>query len=382
MSNTKRTRLILSLGLLLSLSSIHAHGQTPDPNLLDPGTAMVQDGVSWYSILPLGIEGQGWTDVEQPFDRLPARAHGVVRDAVWGLSHHSAGLCVRFVTAARKIDSRWTLRNENLAMPHMPATGVSGLDLYARADDGTWRWVANGRPEKVPTNQVTLLADIPEGSHEYLLYLPLYNGVTSVEIGIPQDATLARGPARPADKARPVVVWGTSIVQGGCAARPGMVYTAILGRGLDRPVINLGFSGNGKMEPEMANLIAEVDAAAFVLDCAPNCTPDELAERTEPVVRALREKHPETPIVLVENIIYQRSWFLGSGQGGHVDKNAALRAAYERLTAAGTPGLYYVPCDDLLGDDFEATVDGTHATDLGFQRMADVLTPVLMEVIK
>ncbi|HQK77409.1 MAG TPA: SGNH/GDSL hydrolase family protein, partial [Candidatus Hydrogenedentes bacterium] len=135
--------------------------------------------------------------------------------------------------------------------------------------------------------------------------------------------------------------------------------------------------GNGQMEPEMAALIAEIDAEVFVLDCCPNLGPEEIAARTEPVVRTLRDAHPDTPIVLMENIIYQKGYFLPAARESYEAKNAELKAAYERLVAAGVTNLHYIPCDTLLGDDAEATVDGTHATDLGFLRMAQAITPVL-----
>src|SRR5262249_47654418 len=159
---------------------------------------------------------------------------------------------------------------------HMPATGVSGLDLYVKTEAGKWHWLAIGRPSK-QSNHVSLVSGLPAGKHEYLLYLPLYNRVSSVEIGLAKDQKLEKAEPRPAERQKPIVFWGTSITQGGCASRPGMVHTAILGRRLDRPVINLGFSGNGKMEPEMADLLAELDPAVYVLDCLPNLTAAEVA---------------------------------------------------------------------------------------------------------
>ena len=109
--------------------------------------------------------------------------------------------------------------------------------------------------------------------------------------------------------------------------------------------------------------------------------PDDIAERTEPGVRILREAHPDTPIVLVENIRYQAGAFLPKTREAYTAKNDALRAAYDRLIDSGVQGLHYVPCDDLFGDDGEATVDGTHATDLGFLRMADALEPILRSAL-
>lgn len=346
--------------------------------VLDPNFAVVEPGaeVQWFDALKIGIEGQGWTETAHPYDRIPAKSEGVIPPAVWSLSHHSAGLAIRFVSDSPEISARWSVRSENLAMPHMPATGVSGLDLYAK-DGDQWRWVAQGRPSTQIGNEARLVNGAPEGLHEYLLYLPLYNGTEKLEIGIKAGSTIARGPKR-ADE-RPIVFYGTSITHGGCASRPGMAYPAIVGQMLDRETINLGFSGNGKMEPEMGALIAELDARVFVLDCLPNMTPEMVTERVAPVVKVLREAHPDTPIVLVENIIYQNSWFYG--RGGHEAKNEALKAVYAGLLADGVRGLSYVPCDDLLGSDGLGTVDGTHPTDLGFLRQAEVLAPVIRKAM-
>lgn len=363
----------------LVLASLWAGAQ--NVNALDPAKAVKgEDGTLWYNALDIGLEGKGWTDTKAPYDRLPATAEGIVPDPVWNLSHHSAGMCVRFATGASEIRARWKLTSENLAMPHMPATGVSGLDLYVRGNDG-WGWVAQGRPT-AQTNEVKLLTGIPEGSHEYLLYLPLYNGVESVEIGIPESAVLSKAAPRDADHAKPVLVYGTSIVHGGCASRPGMAYPAILGRWLDRPFINLGFSGNGKMEIEMADSIGELDCAVYMIDCAPNMTPELIAERVVPFVKRLRQLRPDTPVLLVENVQYQAGWFLPDSKDRYEKKNVALKAAYEALRGDNVANVHYLACDELLGHDHEATVDGTHATDLGFYRMAQAMEPALRELLK
>ncbi len=354
--------------------------------LLLLSTLEAEEELKWYDLQELGVEGKGWTDTESYYDRLPATAKGVVRDPVWSLSRNSAGMCLRFRTDARSIHGRWSLLSANLDMNHMPSTGVSGLDLYARDEAATdprlaWRWVGLGRPEKQEGNEARLVTGLPDGTREYLLYLPLYNGVTKVEVGVPVGAGLEAVQLDEA-AARPIVIYGTSITQGGCASRCGMAYPAIIGRRLNRPTINLGFSGNGQAEPEMAALLAELDPAVYVLDCLPNLSAEMTAERIEPMVQTIRAAHPDTPIVLVENISYQAGWLLPGTKNAYMSKNEALEAGYDRLIAAGVANLYYVPGGDLLGDDSEATVDGTHATDLGFWRMAGVLTPVLREILK
>ncbi len=336
----------------------------------------------WVDVRELDVEGKGWTDTKSFFDRLPAKAEGVVRPPVWNLSRQSAGLLVRFTSDATSIQARWTVTSSELGKPHMPATGVSGLDLYVKADDGRWRWLGVGRPDDGKTNTGTLAKGLPEGRREFLLYLPLYNGLSSVEIGVPEGRTIAKAPARAQGHRKPIVFYGTSITQGGCASRPGMVHTAILGRRLDRPVINLGFSGNGTMDPEMATLLAELDAAVFVLDCLPNMSPAEVAERVEPFVRTLRKVHPETPIVLAEDRFYANGAIVPGSRKHNIDNHAALKTAYDHLLADGIKALHYLPGAGQLGDDGEDTVDGSHPTDLGFLRMADAFAPVLTEALK
>lgn len=341
----------------------------------------MEETMSWHDLRELEIEGKGWTDTASFYDRLPARAQAVVREPVWDLSRHSAGLCARFVTDAPVIQARWTLRAESLAMPHMPATGVSGLDLYARTDQGPWRWLAVGVPQTFPTSQVQLVTGLPLGRREYLLYLPLYNGVSAVEIGLPPGSHLEKAPARPTGRRRPLVFYGTSITQGGCASRPGMVHTALLGRWLDCPIINLGFSGNGRMEPEITELMAELDAAVYVIDCLPNMAAQEVAERTVPLVQTLRRARPAAPIVLVEDRSYSNAFFLDSARQGNLDRRAALRAAHSALIAQGVGDLHYLAGEELLGEDGEGTVDASHPTDLGFMRQAQAFLPLLQRLL-
>lgn len=339
-----------------------------------------KDKTHWFDIKNLDVEGKGWTDTETFFDRLPKKAKGVVRPPVWSLSKHSAGLAVRFITNATTIKAKWELTSANIAMNHMAATGVSGLDLYVKTDSDKWRWLAVGRPSK-KENSVTLISGLTPGKREYFLYLPLYNGVKSVEIGIPESSHLWKAPARQRGKNKPLVFWGTSITQGGCASRTGMVHTAILGRRLNRPVINLGFSGNGRMEPEVSKLIAELDASVFIIDCLPNVTAPVVSKETESIVNTLRKAHPDTPILLVEDRTYSNANLKKSSQERHRTSRQALQEAYQKLKKAGVKYLYYLDGESLLGNDSEDTVDGSHPTDLGFFRQANAFEKALKPIL-
>jgi hypothetical protein len=289
--------------------------------------------LKWVDIRELGVEGQGWRDVQQPYDRLPAKAEGRVPPAVWNLSRHSAGMHVRFATDATAIHARWTVGSSNLAMPHMAATGVSGLDLYVKTVEGRWHWLAVGKPTH-ESNQVALISGLPAGKREYLLYLPLYNSTRSVELGVPSKATLAGSGAWGPGTRKPIVLYGTSILHGACASRPGMVHSAILGRRFNFPHINLGFSGNGRMEPVMAELLSELDPSVYVLDCLPNMTADQVRERVPPFVMKLRQTHPLVPIVLVEDRTYADAFLIASKRERNETSRAELKAAYQRLRKA------------------------------------------------
>ncbi|MFK7848364.1 MAG: SGNH/GDSL hydrolase family protein, partial [Rhodothermales bacterium] len=236
--------------------------------------------LSWHNVRDWGVEGRGWSNTSRYFDRLPSKAEGVVRDPVWNLSRHSAGMTVRFVTDATDIHVKYDLLSDRLAMPHMPATGVSGLDLYAKDAEGIERWAAVVRPNEQSING-PIAEGLREGKREYTIYLPLYNGVESLEIGVEEGSTFE--PVAPREE-RPVLFYGTSIMHGACASRPGMAIPAILGRRLGRPTMNLGFSGNGRMEPEVGAILAELDPCVFAIDCLPNMNEETVTERAVPLV--------------------------------------------------------------------------------------------------
>ncbi len=333
----------------------------------------------WHDVTTWGVEGRGWTDQQRLrwFDRLPAKAEKTVTRAVWGLSRDSAGMMVRFKTDAKEIYCRYDLLKASLALSGMPAMGVSGLDLYARDAKGRWRWVACPKPGAQHVETV-MISGLAPGEHEFAAYLPLYNGIEKLEIGVPVGATFAGL----APREKPIVFYGTSITHGANASRPGMVHTAILGRRLDRPVINLGFSGNGRMDAAVGDLINELDAAAIVIDCLPNMQPADVTAKCVPLVKQLRAKHATTPIILVEDRRYTNSWITPAKAKFHDDNHAALKAAYEKLKAEKVANLHYIGGDALYGTDAEGANDASHATDLGFMRQADIFEPVLRAALK
>ena len=231
---------VLSFALLFCCSS--AFAQNVKINWWNPQSAA----------FPV-IEGRAWQgkDLKNPYDRLPAKAEKTVREAVWGLSNQSSGLMIRFRSNSPEIKVRYTVGGSH-ALPHMPATGVSGVDLYAISSDGEARWAAGKYTfgDTITYNFRGLAGNdnYHKKGREYRLFLPLYNNVKWLEIGTPEGSEFTALPVRPD---QPIVVYGTSIAQGACASRPGMAWTSILGRKMDRPLINLAFSGNGRLEKEV-----------------------------------------------------------------------------------------------------------------------------------
>ncbi|OGS35119.1 MAG: hypothetical protein A2293_07875 [Elusimicrobia bacterium RIFOXYB2_FULL_49_7] len=349
-----------------------------------PEEMAVQDSIGkicWYNLSLFSIEGKGWTNTVNPYDRFPRTAEALVRPPVWQLSRQSAGLCTHFITNAEFIKVRWTVHNKELAMNHFPATGVSGVDLYIKTSDPQWRWAGVGRPDLFPTNECYLVQNMDNTvKKEFLLYLPLYNQLDSLFIGLPKGAFISKTPARPVTE-KPVVFYGTSITQGGCASRAGMTHVAQLGRMLNREVINLGFSGNGQMEPELARLLSELDPAIYIIDCLPNLQPKEVSERIVPFVTILRNARPLTPILLVDTPDYSNGFLDKSRQDRMLNSRKNLLSEFNKLISQGVPKIYYINGKPFFGEDGEATVDGTHPTDLGFIRQANVMVPIIKSII-
>lgn len=314
------------------------------------------------------------------YTRLPGSVADFARRPVWDLGLHSAGLAVRFRSNSTTISVRWTNTFCN-SMNHMAPTGVRGLDLYAWVDGG-WRFVNCARPGSGKTTESRIVSDMVPEEREYMLYLPLYDGIDSLSIGVDSCAMIGAPRLSYPVREHPIVFYGTSILQGGCSSRPGMAHTNILSRRLNCEAINLGFSGNGQLDYEIAHLMAEVDAGVFVLDFVPNVTVEQIETKLLPFYRILRDRHPDTPIVFVEDPVFPHTFFDVQAAASVRRLNAALAEHYRRLRESGERNIYYVSSEDMLGDDGEATVDGIHFTDLGMMRYADLLYPVLRRVLK
>jgi len=264
-------------------------------------------------------------------------------------------------------------------MPHFAASGQSGLELFEETEAGT-KQIKNLIPAMdnghgCRANQASSFP-LPGGLRHYVLYLPLYNGLNELLLGFRPDAQLL--PGRTPRREKPIVFYGSSITQGGCASKAGSCYTTILARRLDAAQVNLGFSGNGKGEANMAEYIASIPMTAFVLDYDHNApTVEHLAATHEPFYRIVRETQPDLPIILVSMCDFDGKPLTAP------PRREVIRQTYANAVAAGDKHVYFVDGETLFGrtDRDMCTVDGTHPNDLGFLRMADALEPLLRSVI-
>lgn len=332
----------------------------------------------------LSLTVMGKCHKEDNYCRLPADCKDIVRPAVWKLSQHAAGINIRFESNSPEIWVKWEL-NGFSPKSNMTAIGASGLDLYCKVD-GQWQFVNAGIPKK-EKNESMLISHMETSTKEFLINLPLYEGVKKIEIGVVQGFAISK--CKDVHKEDlPIVFYGTSITQGASASRPGMAYPSIISRNLDIETINLGFSGNGRFEQSIGEVLCEFNSKLLVLDCTPNSSPEIINTNTLDLILQFRACHSNVPILLVESIQREYSHFkIGDekifGTREYIERqNQALMEAFEKGRELGVDQLFYLEGDDLIGDDHEGTVDGTHLSDLGMLRIAEVVQNKIEAIVK
>lgn len=332
--------------------------------------------LTYYPATDFGIRGQAKEIASQGFTRIDSVYHKNLSESLQNLSKNTAGLYVEFQTNSSFIDLKWELETYKV-LPNMTPLAVNGFDLYGLKDN-RWQYVASA-PPRGQTNKVCVIKNLRSSSQRFRLYFPLYSQVKTLLIGIDEKADIA---ATELIEARPkILIYGSSITQGASASRPGMAFASILGRSLDAEVYNFGFSGSGKMESEMAEILQKVKADVIILDCVPNPSPEQISQRTIPFVELLRKRQHNVPILMVESVFREAgNWDEKLGQRVR-DQNNTFHNSYEQLLKKGYVQLYYIESDQLIGSDHQATTDGVHFSDLGHYRMAKTLEKQLRTIL-
>jgi len=342
--------------------------------------ANAQKEIKWIEGRKIGLENRLLPKKPRQhfYDRLPIELKDNVRKRVWDLSRHSAGLVLRFTSNTKKLTVKYRTRFNN-QMPHMTKVGVRGIDVYVKEND-MWRWAAASKPQE-NTWHGTLLSGMPEKTREYKIYLPAYDGIDSLWVGIDQGASLKSRPDN-VDKPHSIAFYGTSIIQGCSASRPGMVPTNQIDLRMDAQVINLGFSGNGTLDIPMARFLGQMKLSCLVLDCTPNLPADSIFRKTVRFVEVFRSYSPNIPIVLVGNAGHQNRWLIESHQQTYIEKNRQTERAYRELQRHEAEKIRFIHGSRLLSSDYESTVDGVHYTDRGFHTYVEEVLPLLRQLLE
>ena len=343
---------------------------------------MAEENLKWIDAHELGVSGK---ENYKTFNRFSDADYQKILDAkmenVQWLALNTAGMHIDFTTDASEIYIQFELLDPNV-MYHMASTGSAGFDMYIKQKN-KWRYYSTANFDyKKPVNtcpmflrkEAVLLNDQKELT--FSLNFPLYNGLKSLKIGVNPEATIK--PITYWDE-KPIIIYGSSITQGGCASRPGMAYTNILRREIDRDVYNLGFSGSGLLEHTITDILCQKDPEIMVMDCVSNMRQldeETFIERFNYFYDNFRKAHPTTPILFMEKPTFPGAW----AKDVNIPKNDLLSKLYKKWKK-NDKNIYYIKSKDLYGKDLEAAVDGVHATDLGFYRMSIPVNKTVKKIL-
>ena len=341
-------------------------------------TDITEPDLVWMNVrqTPFQIHGIFFDEDQGCFLRLPQAVAESVSAGVTDLNHHTAGGRVRFCTDSTCIAIRAVMKTEYL-MSHITLIGQSGFDLYHRNEAGDDLYYQSFKPPMGMRSGYSSALMTDGRFTEYTINFPLYDGVQELYIGLKKNAVLEA--PKPYGYAKPVVYYGSSITQGGCASRPGNSYQAILSRRLNVDHINLGFSGSGRAEPEMAHYLAGLDMGVFVCDYDYNClSVEHLWQSHMPLYRTVRDANPDLPIIFISapTVLINPVEF--------EPRRTAVRATYDAAVAAGDRNVYYIDGGELFAGECwdSCTVDGVHPNDFGFYRMAMRIEKTLAPILK
>ena len=309
------------------------------------------------------------------FYRIPPEVAEKTSEGVFTLASHTSGGRVRFMTDSMRIAIKAKLIASG-SSACMGTMGTSGFDLYSGTECCGSFVPPHVMPNEAYESRMTLES---KEMRLITINMPIYCGVHEFYIGLDEDAEILEAPDYTYEK--PIVYYGSSITQGGCASRPGTIYQNWISRALDANYINLGFSGNAKAEEAIAEYIAGLDMSVFVYDYDHNAPDTEYLIKThERMFKTVRAAHPDLPILMMSAPIAKSP--RRAPDDPMFIRRDVVKATYERAVARGDKNVYFIPGDELcskVGNEF--TCDHTHPTDLGFYLMAEKISPVIGEIL-
>lgn len=327
----------------------------------------------WHDGTKLTVEGKGFAETTGPYTRLPQWAKEKASGAVWGMSVHSTGVNVRFVPKAKKICFRWRVTDPRKADGWMGPTAMTGLDVYGFEEGKGWRFAANPRYFMHGAGNEGIFSMGWTPGKPCMVYLPLRSKVELFEVGVEKGGTIE--PMKRHGVERRVVHYGTSIVHGGCVSRPGMAFANMEGRLADVEVVNHGYSGAGRMELGMCEVVASMDAALYILDCDWNMSVDMQERNYEAFVRELRRRRPDAHILLCGGCTQFES---------PRAQEKFAKGVFDKLKAEGGKAwerLHFLSGVEMLPKDGEATFDFCHPNDWGSMQMGRVYADKIKAIL-
>ena len=334
-------------------------------------TSLDIDNIRFYNVLeaPFAVYGVFFEDGK--FRRIPEQIALSVNEGVHKTHARTAGGRVKFITNSPYVAIHAKMPTITKS-PHFALTGSAGFDLYVgKKPDYQGTFVP---PFDIQDGYESVVRFTDNKEREITINFPLYSEVSELYIGLDENAILKKAPGYKHKK--PIVYYGSSITQGGCASRPGNAYESHISRALQTDYINLGFSGSAKAEDEIANYIKDLDMSVFVFDYDHNApSPEHLENTHQKMFQAIRKQNPELPIVFLSRPCYHRTAVVQR-------RLAIIRKTYDDAIAAGDQNVYLIDGPTLMQfAKNNGTVDGCHPNDLGFHSMAKVLIRQLRKIL-
>jgi hypothetical protein len=325
---------------------------------------------------------------QNSFNRFPADAQSRIPSDAWNQAVRSSGLHVRFISNATSITINYNLSAQYTSNNWFSSVGANGVDMYAFKPGKGWQWCYPN--SKIVGTSFTYNQLNPDDSYynsngyEYVLYFPTFAITSSLSITVNNDASFKF--IEVPQNIKPIVMYGTSIIHGSACSRPGNAITSIIGRTFsDRPIINLGFSGAGKVEPEVIDIINRIDADIYIIDCLPNYSTTSMPQYIEPryksAVDTLTKYHPNAAIVLTEHVGYADMEMWKARKDLVILDNSELRKVYQYFIDKGYKNLYYLSKEDININFAEDIADYIHPNDKGMYKFAEVYTNKINQIL-
>ena len=343
------------------------------------GSAMAKE-LKWVDGTSLNICGHTIRNAKNPYSRLATKPYGFTNKAIIRYSQYSTGMYVMFKTNSSQVSAEWSVAAAKIRDNMTPIVQL-GLDLYVK-HNGKWQFCSVGRVSTNPqttTYNKALAKNMDNSEKEFMLYLPLWSEITNLKIGVDSDATIE---AIPSPYKYRVVSYGTSTLHAASPSRAGMAPLARLSRMLGVDFVNFSYSGQGKMEPESAAVLADCETDAIICYCFGNTTAAQVEERVDGFVEQLVKAHPDKAIIFMPPYLNNGIYSLNQVKRESATLKREVIARKMAVLTKKYNNVYYIDIPDACGTDLEASIDNSHPNDLGFDRILKSYGPKIAKILK